>query len=79
MLNDSYINVRTHNVEGTGKKRAMVKTLINDAICDLGNIAKQRTMILGPAMERENRDRGRGVGDAMLDVANKNPYDNAEE
>lgn len=57
----------------------MVKTLINDAICDLGNITKQRTMTLGPAMERENRDRGRGVGDAMLDIANKNPYDNAEE
>lgn len=45
--------------------------LINDAICDLGNITKQRTMILGLAMERENG--GRGVGDAMLDVANKNP------
>lgn len=53
-----------------------VKVLINDAICDLGNTTKQRTMILGLAMERENG--GRGVGDAMLDVANKNPYDNEE-
>lgn len=50
--------------------------LINDAICDLGNIPKQRTMILGLAMRRENG--GREVGDAMLDVANKNPYDNKE-
>lgn len=57
----------------------MVKTLINDAICDLGNITKQRTMILDPAMQRENRNKCRGVGDAMLDVTNKNPYDNAEE
>lgn len=45
--------------------------LINDAICDLGNIPKQRTMILGLAMERKNG--GRGVSDAMLDVANKKP------
>lgn len=50
--------------------------LINYTICDLGNITKQRTMILGLAVERENG--GRGVGDAVLDVANKNPYDNEE-
>lgn len=56
-----------------GNKQAMVKTLINYAICDLGNITKQRTMILGLAVEGENRDRGRGVGDAMLDIANKKP------
>jgi len=57
----------------------MVKTFINNTVCDLGNITKQRTMILGLAMKRENRDRGGGVGDAMLDVANKRTYDNAEE
>lgn len=51
------MNVRTHNAEGMRNKQAMVKMLINDAICDLGNITKQR-MILGLVMERENRDRG---------------------
>lgn len=62
-----------------GKKWAVVKALINDAICDLGNITKQRTMILGPAMQSKSRNKCRGVGDAMLDVTNKNSYDNAEE
>lgn len=41
--------------------------------------SKQRPMILGPAVERENRDRGGGVGDAMLDVPNKYLCNNAEE
>lgn len=49
-----------------------VKTLINDAICDLGNTTKQRTMIPG---EKEWRQRG---GYAMLDASNKTSYDNEE-
>lgn len=40
---------------------------------DLSNITEQSTVILGLAMERENRDRGRGVGDAVLDMADKKP------
>lgn len=62
-----------------GKSQAMVKTSINYAFCDQGNIIKQRKIILGSTVGRQNRDRDRGVGDAMLDVANEKTMQKTKE
>lgn len=71
--------IYTHNVEGMEKNPAMLKTFINDAICDLGNIIKQRTMILGPVMKRQDRDRDRGRRVVQCSMLLTRKHSNAED